>query len=954
MIKSFLYLLALACLFTHAVASQSVRGRPADTHHRDLNNNNTFNGGLWFQSKLFSSSASPSISPSTARPTNTTARSPTTVPSTEISVVLDGTGDNGDATSFPLFEQSVTMQGSGCHDVKWTVDREAMKITYYIESAEGADWVGFGISENGGMKGADIAMIRKIKSASTDSHSSPEFVVDDRVSLDYDMPKKDTLQNVELLHSEVRESDQRILAVIRRDLNTCDREDLLVEAHPQYLVCASGQTTSDGEMLYNDRETAKALVNLFTGETFVFEASPATGNGTRTIVISPTLTFRGELPATRPSPLDIHMPNISLPENVRTACAQVRLPFDFSYVRAEAVWDDGVTMDDGAVSPRLHHQYLYSCPDGSTEDFDCSDVSSCNLEMVVGRGTSITAPRGLNMNAKSGNYVLQVHYDKRDGSSISGDRSGIRFWAEPVSRPSPRRRMDTLRIASHLPSIRIPADSKQKDYSIQMIVPGDATREFVPLEGLQVVGAMPQMQERGLHSRLQLIRDGLHIRDIYKTLSYDVNLQVPIYKPWKLLPGDSLLLTCTYTPDTENDVLGGLSSEEEMCNALLMFTPPGASKATSSDIRVVGYPVEEGQPLKKSFLGPVPDGEEELYLDPSLATFSPRDEEEHFESIKNHRLNVCELAIRDQLYVPKYSFAEYNITAMLTMIIAFAFCSILSAKPVWKRISPMEVECDERKKRNTIVYIGQLVFGSIALPCMIVQFIQIYGASTSFDAMHTPAYVLTRGMVVVQVLLFLLELFYRIEVRMEVVLHHGIVAAVAIFIFWLISADLAGEYIFEISVVLFLQAVTDHPLNLTLLLKNLGYANTTWWPKLCKASGVIFILCKVIPAALAIPVMVNVINGNDASWLVTNKSFSEWLDTDDAIGMTAINIFIGVCISGLFLVQLYIAYVMWVLGTKYEEKKKNQARAQQGFHSESEKTGCSLSNHCVVESNLLI
>merc|ERR1711908_527 len=114
-----------------------------------------------------------------------------------------------------------------------------------------------------------------------------------------------------------------------------------------------------------------------------------------------------------------------------------------------------------------------------------------------------------------------------------------------------------------------------------------------------------------------------------------------------------------------------------------------------------------------------------------------------------------------------------------------------------------------------------------------------------------------------------------------------------------------------------LMAVTDHPVNLALLLKNLGYAKSNWWPKLCKASGVIFIICKLVAAGLAISVMINVKNGSDASWQVINHSFSEWLDTDNGFGLTTVNIVLGITIGGFLVVQVYIGYVLWVLGKKY-------------------------------------
>ena len=172
-------------------------------------------------------------------------------------------------------------------NLKWTVDKEEMKITFYLKSAKGADWVGIGIY----MKGADIAIVRKNLIGSM--ISSPQFVVDDRLSVDFVIPAKDTLQNVEPLHSEFCQSDQRIVAVIRRDLNTCDLEDLPVEANKQHLICASGPIDSEGQILFYGPNNANANVNLIVDEGLLLESSLTIKNKSSPRTLSPGVTVFG-------------------------------------------------------------------------------------------------------------------------------------------------------------------------------------------------------------------------------------------------------------------------------------------------------------------------------------------------------------------------------------------------------------------------------------------------------------------------------------------------------------------------------------------------------------------------------------------------------------------------------------------------------------------------------------
>lgn len=638
-----------------------------------------------------------------------------------------------DTTIPSTFERSVTMDGEGCQNVEWTVNKETMKITFRFESSEGADWVGFGLSENGGMKGADLAIVRKKKT---------EFIVEDRVSIENTLPKLDALQNVELLHAEIH--NQRIVAVIRRDLNTCDLDDIPIQPNKQYLVCTSGATDSVGELVYPEptsaeAKTSKALVNLMLDEDLLL------------------------------------------------------------------------------------------------------------------------------------NQMLQPGFLAVDS------------WE---------------------------SDPFPEGQSVQVTIPGDATQAFLPLQGLQVSAVIPHMHKAGLNARLKLIRDGVHIMDVFKTISFDFDNQVPIYKQWKFLPGDSLLLTCNYkaAPDSV-----GLFSDEAMCGYTILFVDSEEAPVSINAISPVRYPMEPDREPNSARLGL-------LYINDntSVLEFTPKQDRVYFEPIENHRLNLCDLAIRQKVKVPVYSFGEFNITAMVTMMVTFFFCTFVAAEPVWKRINASN--SDERLKRNTIVYLGQFIYGTFALGVSVYAGIELYSVGDSLDGVDPSTYVLLRGTIVVQTLTYLVELFYRINVRWEVVLHHVLVAIAVIFNQLASGDTFAAQYILELNLLVFLMAVTDHPLNLTLLLKNMGHARNTWWPKLCKASGVLFVLAKVVPFAFAIALMVQTNNRDDPSIRITTHSFSEWIETEGRISLRDINIFLPILFTGLLVVQIYIGYVLWVLGCRYEKK----------------------------------
>ena len=167
-------------------------------------------------------------------------------------------------------------------------------------------------------------------------------------------------------------------------------------------------------------------------------------------------------------------------------------------------------------------------------------------------------------------------------------------------------------------------------------------------------------------------------------------------------------------------------------------------------------------------------------------------------------------------------------------------------------------------------------------------------------------------------MIFLIELFYKLEVRIEVFLHHLITAV--LFIILLIGASQnfgTSGHCLRLGLVLILMALTDHPLNFTLLLKNLGYAETKWWPRLCQISGIVFVVTKLILTGMAIYI---VANKDDNTFLIPSHSFSNWLSYDASLGETSIIILILILYSSsyfcLFKSTLGMLRRSWVMRTR--------------------------------------
>ena len=279
-------------------------------------------------------------------------------------------------------ERRVEMTGTGCSDVEWTVDRNANEWTVAVRGAPGLDWVGIGISENGGMKGADIMMVKRRKESDhAQDENDEEFEVLDLFSTDYERPKKDILQNVELLEAYT-DDEGSIRALLRRRLDTCDAEDIKVSSYKQRLICASGAIDAQGTILFHGPMHSKASVNLFVDE--ALDRQSYSPQDTTRMEIAPGLSAPSNIyTSSQVVPIDVQMQDVSLDASTKTAyrCQVIQTSSDVNVVAVEAVWGDGKSIEDEPQPGHIHHQLLYRCDnvelmDPSTLDgkpYDCLD-----------------------------------------------------------------------------------------------------------------------------------------------------------------------------------------------------------------------------------------------------------------------------------------------------------------------------------------------------------------------------------------------------------------------------------------------------------------------------------------------------------------------------------------------------------------------------------------------------
>jgi len=364
---------------------------------------------------------------------------------------------------------------------------------------------------------------------------------------------------------------------VERKADTCDSEDLPITGVKQNLICASGDTDSSGSPQYHGLQRDKALVNFVIDEDLLIVRHLKLPSSVKKSEIVPGLVTAYDDPETANAtfPVDFQMPEIVLDSSEHTAyrCVIFNMPLHLKVVSWESVWGNGVTIEDGYQPVWLHHQSLSYCESPnekfseeqlSGKPFDCySKMPSCDTQIVHGQNGIIDLPSASHLPLQGGGvYMLLIHIENPQELQLGKTRPGIRVWTEPLQVPATSQPGRLLRYSAHFDSINIPPGAEP--YEMSFMISAEATKAVLPEAGLQVAASTIHMHQAGIRANVQLIRDGVHVANVYETKGFDFAMQTPKYDLWKLLPGDALIVSCSFKPDMNRNILGGWGTDDEM------------------------------------------------------------------------------------------------------------------------------------------------------------------------------------------------------------------------------------------------------------------------------------------------------------------------------------------------------------------------------------------------------
>ncbi|CBJ30302.1 conserved unknown protein [Ectocarpus siliculosus] len=465
-------------------------------------------------------------------------------------------------------------------DIFWTIDLEADTIRLAVHAKAATGWAGVGISEMGGMEGADIVYYETATGNVTDAHSlvAGTPVVDE------------CTQDWTLLSADV--SSGSLVFEAERALDTGDAQDRVFEDDSlgaTRLLAAWGDSEFMG---YHDGNLAKGEVVMFGGSENADAAEPLVVNF-----------------------FDATSKNFSIP-TVRTWYENTCIPASELPKLDEyhAIGFEGVLQDDTAEF--VHHLVLtgfYGPPDCGNACFEwmdemfgdggssysssdmtnitlpwfCNDLEDAADIFIWAPGMqSLDLPDdvGFLFGNESGglnSLRVQVHYNNADGVSGKNDSSGVRVYYTEELRPM---NMGLVKLGDPQGALHPqPLPDGKSVYSFGC--PGTCTETYFEEEEVTVFSHLLHMHENGQRiSTRQYRNDGdgnevlIHTAEVeyYSFLQAGVHV-VTVNDSTTIKKGDVFTTECYY--DTSYSSVGspnvtwGLGSENEMCIDFVFYYP---------------------------------------------------------------------------------------------------------------------------------------------------------------------------------------------------------------------------------------------------------------------------------------------------------------------------------------------------------------------------------------------
>lgn len=269
-------------------------------------------------------------------------------------------------------------------------------------------------------------------------------------------------------------------------------------------------------------------------------------------------------------------------------CSMHKIPPNFTSYKHHIVGYEAII--NGHKSKSLvHHMEVFHCevpPDVHLPNYsgECVDskkprgLETCSKVLAAwamgANGIIYPKEAGLPIGGSyfSPYVMLEIHYNNPHKVSTAIDSSGIRLFISPKLRQFD---IGILELGlEYIDKNSIPP--KQPNFSLTGYCVSECTRIGLPSKGIKVIASQLHTHLTGKRVVTRHVRNGIELPELNRDDHYSQEFQEIrlLHQPVTVLPGDSLITTCTYdTRERSNVTLGGFAISEEMCVNYLHYYP---------------------------------------------------------------------------------------------------------------------------------------------------------------------------------------------------------------------------------------------------------------------------------------------------------------------------------------------------------------------------------------------
>jgi Copper type II ascorbate-dependent monooxygenase, N-terminal domain/DOMON domain/Copper type II ascorbate-dependent monooxygenase, C-terminal domain len=431
----------------------------------------------------------------------------------------------------------------------WTIEEPYIRLGI---AAKALGWVGFGISEAGGMRGSDIVLYNVETNELIDS-----YVLDDLVT-----PFPDDCQNWNLISSVT--DDAFILLEVRRLLDTGDSQDrpIIDDSNelvlPTRVIAAWGGTSNPS--YHGLDNTAKGAIRFMeTLNTDISEVERLQATDESSFFELKAKDY--VIPSTETTYANFCFSNADL------VAKGVPMDHKLHITKLEAVIDSN-------SSEYVHHFILTGTNDEWSSTGNCTLFPGFEVAYAWAPGDMpMTLPHNVGSPLGSKgfkSFKLEIHYDNpnMDGNQI--DSSGIRVYYTNKTREHDLGIFQTGDPYLTLMDKPVSVNGALAKHSFNC---NSACSSLFLNTSVTVISEHLHMHKSGLSMANFQKRNGKVIRSgevQFWDFDQQGNLGV-VQQPFVVEPGDSFQTLCSY--NAGEDQVFGLASAQEMCIAFLFYYP---------------------------------------------------------------------------------------------------------------------------------------------------------------------------------------------------------------------------------------------------------------------------------------------------------------------------------------------------------------------------------------------